>query len=278
MPPKEKEDMILLDRQVSSMSSVTLSTDLSASTRSSFQEPVIRGSTTSSTGVSWAAIQNLGISLGIYVLGIYYKELLVPPHDEVYTREHPYQQLSSGDTIVNFELNHPLVYPAAVPSKLLFRTCISLPVVIMILTHTFYKSSWNCTLSSVSGLLTGISMCEILTHMLKYFVLRRRPNFYSHLCMGSCIQNLHGRRQEGADYSWWRPWALWTICLVPWSWAAYVACSRIADKWHHASDVVAGIMLGIACALVSYHSLFPHVLSEQAGTSHIELAIQKKNQ
>jgi diacylglycerol diphosphate phosphatase/phosphatidate phosphatase len=68
-----------------------------------------------------------------------------------------------------------------------------------------------------------------------------------------------------------QPWVTILCCLIPWSWAAFVAASRIVDHWHHPSDVLAGSLLGIACAVVPYHAFYPHVLSTKAGTSFAEL-------
>mmetsp|Transcript_9039 Transcript_9039/g.13343 ORF Transcript_9039/g.13343 Transcript_9039/m.13343 type:complete len:344 (-) Transcript_9039:100-1131(-) len=50
-------------------------------------------------------------------------------------------------------------------------------------------------------------------------------------------------------------------CIVPWSYALFVATSRIVDKWHHPSDVIAGSLLGIVCAIIGYHIFFYSVLS-----------------
>jgi len=74
----------------------------------------------------------------------------------------------------------------------------------------------------------------------------------------------------------WRQWLVWGACLGPWSWAAYVATSRIVDNWHHPSDVIAGTFIGIACAVISYHSVFPHVMSSNVGVSFVDLVERKK--
>lgn len=166
-------------------------------------------------------------------------------------------------------------------------------------------------MAALSGLFTGMGLCEVLTHIIKYLVLRRRPNFYAlcgwderaklctsppkkileaqlsfpsgHSSLAWCgmtylVLVLMGRMQllNVQTWRWWRQWAMWLVCLVPWSWAAYVAASRIVDGWHHASDVVAGSLLGVACAVMSYHAVFPPVFSVQAGTSFAELAAKKK--
>jgi len=46
-------------------------------------------------------------------------------------------------------------------------------------------------------------------------------------------------------------------CCVPWGWAVFVAASRVADTWHHPSDVVAGLMLGFTVSTIMYHVWYP---------------------
>lgn len=54
-------------------------------------------------------------------------------------------------------------------------------------------------------------------------------------------------------------------CIVPWSYAFFVACSRIVDKWHHPSDVIAGSLLGVVAATIGYHAFYPNATSPKAG-------------
>ena len=64
-------------------------------------------------------------------------------------------------------------------------------------------------------------------------------------------------------------------CVVPLSYAFFVAASRIRDKWHHPSDVIAGTMLGLAAATLGYHAFYPSTLSplHKAG---IPLSLQQQ--
>ena len=50
-------------------------------------------------------------------------------------------------------------------------------------------------------------------------------------------------------------------CIVPWSYSFFVASSRVVDKWHHPSDVIAGTLIGIASATIGYHAFYPSTLS-----------------
>ena len=47
------------------------------------------------------------------------------------------------------------------------------------------------------------------------------------------------------------------ICLLPWSWALFVAASRVADYWHHPADVVVGLLLGGSICTIVYHFWYP---------------------
>lgn len=49
-------------------------------------------------------------------------------------------------------------------------------------------------------------------------------------------------------------------CL-PLGWALFVGASRLADHWHHPSDVVAGLILGVLAATVAYNHFYPPVWS-----------------
>lgn len=58
---------------------------------------------------------------------------------------------------------------------------------------------------------------------------------------------------------------LYMACLSPLVLASWIAASRIVDNWHHPSDVIAGTLFGIICALISYHLWYPHIFSQRAG-------------
>eukprot|EP00934_Nitzschia_sp_Nitz4_P003600 Nitzschia sp. Nitz4//scaffold155_size52807//8039//9166//NITZ4_006791-RA/size52807-augustus-gene-0.52-mRNA-1//-1//CDS//3329537354//3590//frame0 len=269
-------------------------------------------SSNSSASLLWS-LGNLAVSSLVFVIGFCYKELLLPDTQPLLERSHPHQVLASGESILDLGLSYPVVSPASVPSKFLHKTCVYLPVLLLVLFHWAKPStSWNCTMSSLSGMLAGVGICECVTHCIKHYVQRRRPNFYT-LCGwvdGACqgptrkvVESqlsfpsghssigwfgmtflafvLLGKlRMTYMQSSWgsvWKPWAVWLICGVHFGWATYVATSRIADYWHHASDVVAGTLLGIACATLAYHTYFPHVLSVNAGVSFAELRATRKN-
>jgi membrane-associated phospholipid phosphatase len=63
--------------------------------------------------------------------------------------------------------------------------------------------------------------------------------------------------------------------VVPCSYSTFVAASRIVDNWHHPSDIIAGTLLGIACATIGYHAFYPPTTAVNAG---IPLSLQSQQQ
>ena len=53
--------------------------------------------------------------------------------------------------------------------------------------------------------------------------------------------------------------------LIPISYAVFVATTRLVDYWHHPSDVVAGVIIGIGSGFIAYHIFYPVVFSMNAG-------------
>ncbi len=45
----------------------------------------------------------------------------------------------------------------------------------------------------------------------------------------------------------------------------FIAVSRVHDNRHHPADIVAGSMIGIGCAIFSYHLWYPSVYSSRSG-------------
>ena len=58
---------------------------------------------------------------------------------------------------------------------------------------------------------------------------------------------------------------------IPWGWALFVGASRLVDKWHHPSDVVAGLCLGFATVTMMYHVWYPTCTSLFAGVPRMLL-------
>eukprot|EP00979_Chaetoceros_neogracilis_P016665 scaffold8947_cov297-Chaetoceros_neogracile.AAC.5 len=65
------------------------------------------------------------------------------------------------------------------------------------------------------------------------------------------------------------------LSLTPLAWSTFVACSRLVDCWHHPSDIIAGVCLGLFFPLVMYHMWYPTIVSSQAGVPLSSLAAAK---
>lgn len=58
------------------------------------------------------------------------------------------------------------------------------------------------------------------------------------------------------------------LALSPLAFSTFVATSRIADHWHHPTDVMAGAILGFVCATISYHLWYVSVNVNQTHYIH----------
>jgi membrane-associated phospholipid phosphatase len=54
-------------------------------------------------------------------------------------------------------------------------------------------------------------------------------------------------------------------------WAVYVGATRMADHWHHFSDVLAGLALGSTVVTLVYRTVLgPHFASDATATATAE--------
>jgi hypothetical protein len=58
---------------------------------------------------------------------------------------------------------------------------------------------------------------------------------------------------------------IFLLSFTPLLLSTYCAASRLVDNWHHPSDILAGMVIGLVCAIVSYHSWYPPVTSYHSG-------------
>jgi membrane-associated phospholipid phosphatase len=253
--------------------------------------------------------RDFALSLIVAVVGWHVPKYFLPSQDQLDSRVIPYQKTASGDVILDFELNNPLVDPPTIPSKLLVYTGLWLPIAIVF--FACWKSPHRQDLQAgLSGLLTAIGVSEACTQILKLYVSRRRPNFYAlcgwsseqlkctgphlfqveaqlsfpsgHSSLSFCTMTFLvllflgklGLRRN--DYSVSRRLLALVSCVIPWGWAALVGASRIVDWWHHPSDVIAGTLLGSLVAIVSYHCVYPSVTSTKAGVPLLASASLEK--
>jgi diacylglycerol diphosphate phosphatase/phosphatidate phosphatase len=153
----------------------------------------------------------------------------------------------------------------------------------------------------ISGFSMALGLSESTTQLLKLMIQRRRPNFYE-LCgfdkqvLLKCTADLKQLREANFSFPsghsslaccgmtflvWYflgknsnqrgRPQrrrqfvGRFLSAVIPWGWAILVAASRLIDKWHHPSDVLAGLALGFGTCTIAYHTWYPPVWSQYAG-------------
>lgn len=150
---------------------------------------------------------------------------------------------------------------------------------------------------ALAAIFTTIGISEGVTQTLKLIIQRRRPNFYALCGFDYLTQKCTGsaERVREAQYSFpsghsslsactavFMTWFLLakvivsrrltllqkrvaggTICFVFLGWMLLVGVSRLVDHWHHASDVLAGWLLGSLIATSVYHAFYYPVWHSQ---------------
>jgi membrane-associated phospholipid phosphatase len=252
-----------------------------------------------------------------FIFGFFSPTYLWRPIFGINMRPIPYQQLKSGEVVLDPSLNQELVLDVTIPSSLLLHTSITLPIILLILFTQFVPqyppARYIDTHAAVCVLLLTIGLSEFTTQIAKFYVGRLRPNFYklcdfdieklsctaseqtimesrssfpsghssmstagmtvlvlfflgrSGLGMGSIKSSKNGRQQLQQMMMCRKRKIATLMALAPLGWSIFVACSRLVDNWHHPSDVVAGVCLGLFFPVVTYHMWYPSVLSENAG-------------
>ena len=165
------------------------------------------------------------------------------------------------------------------------------------------------THAAICVLLVSLGCSEFITQLLKLYIGRLRPNFYS-LCefnletrncdasqqhvnearmsfpsghsslsfsgLGVLCFYLIGRfgifnhSPPSSDATnnicyLWRRRLVTVLCASPLLLSMFVAASRIVDNWHHPSDVLAGIGIGLFCSFFTYHMWFSFIFSSMSG-------------
>jgi len=217
-------------------------------------------------------------------------------------------------------LNQPLVDPPTVDNLLLRSTSIWIPLIFFVL-HSWYTNSPILSINSaasgskpnsitfqklylvatvISAFAAAVGLSEGCTVMIKFWVKRRRPNFYA-LCgfdsvTKKCMGDLEHVREANFSFPsghssliccgmtflvWYlhgatgihtvqhnessRFFSLTVCACLPMMWALFVATSRLVDHWHHPSDILAGLALGFVTSTIAYHHWYPPIWSAYAG-------------
>ena len=258
-------------------------------------------------------------------------------------RKIPYQITKAGDVLLDLTLANDYIAKedATFPSSKLMFISLWMPLSTFICLGLFcpptiaprggginnnnnHRSnrSTNSLASIHAGtctLLTAIGISEFITQILKYYVGRLRPNFYSmcnfntatltctntniHLiyesrlsfpsghaslsfCGAGCLvlyfigrfgylrNNRHYYSQEEGKC---KSKFIFLLSFTPLLLSTYCATSRLVDNWHHPSDILAGMVIGLVCAGISYHIWYPPVTSYYSGIPLSILTLSSSN-
>jgi membrane-associated phospholipid phosphatase len=187
------------------------------------------------------------------------------------TNNYYVQTTRDSELILNAELSHPLVDPPTVGSAFLLGLSVCMPIIIMIIAVVVTTKSTtrlHALHASLCGFVLAVALVEGGTQLLKFYVRRPRPNYYA-LCgftsanrkCASTEANLSfpsGHSSLACNGMMYLVWfgvgqlrqcsrlslgqkriSGLVLAIVPLSTAAWVGASRLVDKWHHPSDVVA---------------------------------------
>ncbi|CAJ1940481.1 unnamed protein product [Cylindrotheca closterium] len=250
-----------------------------------------------SEGTMHQSLKHSAIASVFVLIAWYYPRHLIHIETHIGSKTPPYQQTQGGDVILDFNLLNPVADPPTIPSRLLMWTSVWFPL-LGLLTHAYIQNKGPQRLihmtTALGGFATAIGISESATVLLKLWIQRPRPNYYS-LCgfdktLLKCTANLEHIRE--ANFSFPSGHSSLTNCgmtflvlysvgqqlckgnfslsipfniILPWGWAIFVAASRLVDKWHHPSDVVAGLALGFVASAIAYHIWYPPLWSKMAG-------------
>ncbi|KAJ7782011.1 lipid phosphate phosphatase 1 [Mycena maculata] len=168
---------------------------------------------------------------------------------------------------------------------------------IIVVGVSLFRLSFVTLHHGVLALLAGRGMARVSTNVLKARVGRLRPDFLARCkwdglakkCAGKAADILDGRRSFPSGHSsaafagmtflsFWlagqtAAWCFhaplpaasfrssrlgrFSLALVPLWWATFVAVTRLEDYRHHKEDVIAGGIIGVVCASISYLAFWP---------------------
>ena len=225
---------------------------------------VTAGGSYSSSSTNQYLLRSTCLSLLFALFAWYYPRYIIENESTIETKVPPYQKTKSGDDVIlDFNLNHPLIDPPTIPSELLKLSSLWLPLVIIASHAAWYgnrrKQIVGYTLAALGGFFMAIGLSEGSTVVLKFWIQRRRPNFYN-LCafdktLLKCTADLQHIREANFSFPsghsslscssmtyivWYflgyqrrgrnnnnnNPLLNAMIAIVPWGWTIFVAASR----------------------------------------------------
>lgn len=163
-----------------------------------------------------AVVKELIVSIFVFLMGWYGTRIYFIPYilGGIRERPVPYQVIAStGDVLLDFNLNHPYKEKVIISSWTLIITSTWIPMVLV--TMVAFACPLNQQLrmvqvqSAASVVLVAIGISEFITQMIKAFVGRLRPNFYAFcgfdletkICMASPSQIIEARQSFPSGHS-----------------------------------------------------------------------------
>ncbi|ORY29111.1 phosphatidic acid phosphatase type 2/haloperoxidase [Naematelia encephala] len=207
-------------------------------------------------------------------------------------------------SVTDTSLAHPFAHHERIPIWLLIVLCGIVPgVLIIIVGGLFRRSLWDVH-SGILGLILSLGLSETFTDIIKITVGRPRPDLFDRCQLPSDLTSdpTHGLTSWTActrtdllndgfrsfpsghsSFSWCGMWFLilymaakmrvynrlgytyksWLL-LAPLSCASLVAVSRTMDYRHHATDVIAGAIIGILTGWWGYRQYYPPLSHPQS--------------
>lgn len=202
----------------------------------------------------------------------------------------PYQTTSSGDVLLELDLNHNFLTSETVPDWLAAIFCIFLPLVILI--SVGYRSTvrGEDIHASLCFYFVAVGISWFLTDAIKIYAGQLRPNFYKMCEFDSDTRqcesdNKHLLRESRRSFPsghaslafssmtalslyflgkvgiqcaiHLKPITLtmrllYLASFLPILLAFFISASRVHDFWHHPADIVAGSTIGIGCAFIAH--------------------------
>lgn len=181
-------------------------------------------------------------------------------------------------------------------AELLLWTSLRIPLLAIVLVvgcigNSSLQKRISSTVTAFWGLCTAIALSEGATCCFKMYIARRRPNFYAlcgfDLVLRACTASTEHIREAQCSFpsghsslaavsmvylSWyltlrilpsnsmssrWQTLGSLSISIILPGYAVFVGATRLADNWHHFSDVLAGLVLGSIVATIVYFHFQP---------------------
>ncbi|BEJ11190.1 hypothetical protein CspHIS471_0106120 [Cutaneotrichosporon sp. HIS471] len=206
-------------------------------------------------------------------------------------------------SITDESLAHPFAEHERIPVWALALIAGVFPAIVVILTGVLRRSPWEVH-SGLLGLVLSLALGVTFTQIIKITVGRPRPDLFSRCQLPENLTSnpVHGLTtwkactrtdllQEGfrsfpsghSSFAWSGMWYLelylmaklrvanrrgytfksW-ILLIPVSCSTLVSISRTMDYRHHATDVIAGAVVGLIVAWWGYRQYYPSLFSNKS--------------